>query len=123
MTALTPARRVRLAGLIVLVVGGLAAALVVATARTAAAPDAPGLARSETRELERLGGRATARTVAFDDWLASLWHGERLGWTLAALSLVVGGACLHVAGLMAEAVDPGPGDGPGDRAEGPETRP
>ena len=102
---MSPSRRVRLAGLLVLVLGGIAAAIVLATASRTVAADAPGLADSEARTLERIGGKATARTVAFDDWLASLWHGERLGWTLAVLSLVVGGACLHVAGLMGEAVE------------------
>jgi len=109
---LSPSRRVRLAGLLILVLGGLAAAIVLATASRAGAVDVPGLADSEARTLERIGGKATARTVAFDDWLASLWHGERLGWTLAVLSLVVGGACLHVAGLMDEAVEGDEGGAP-----------
>jgi len=104
LASVSPSRRVRLAGLLVLVLGGITAAIVLATASRAVPPDIPGLADSEARTLERLGGKATARTVAFDDWLASLWHGERLGWTLAVLSLVVAGACLHVAGLMDEAV-------------------
>ena len=53
-------------------------------------------------QVERLGGTATVRTVKFDQWLASLWRGERLGVTLVVLGLVVGGACRYVGGLMAE---------------------
>jgi len=98
-------RPIRLAGLLVLVFGLLAAAGVIMSATLTHAPDIPGLAQSESRTLERIGGKATARTVVFDDWLASLWHGERLGWTLAVLSLVIGGACLYVAGLMDEKVE------------------
>ena len=86
------------------VVGWIAAAAVLVTASRPDEPDIPGLARSQAGTLERIGGKATARTVAFDDWLASLWHGERLGWTLALLSLAVGGSCLYVAGLMDETV-------------------
>jgi hypothetical protein len=105
--ALSPSRRLRLAGLLVIVVGWIAAALVIVTSAPEDALDAPGLARSEARTLERVGGKAVARTVALDDWLASLWHGERLGWTLAVLSLVAGAACLYVAALMDETA---PGD-------------
>ena len=58
----------------------------------------------EMRELERLGGTATAQTVKFDQWLSSLWHGRNLAVTLAVLGLVLGGACGWVGGLMAEDV-------------------
>ncbi len=56
----------------------------------------------EMREVDRLGGTATVQTVKFNGWLASLFHGQALGLTLAVLGLVVGGACWHVGGLMGE---------------------
>ena len=56
----------------------------------------------EMREVDRLGGTATVQTVKFNGWLASLFHGQSLGLTLAVLGLVVGGACWHVGGLMGE---------------------
>lgn len=56
----------------------------------------------EMREVDRLGGTATVQTVKFNGWLASWFHGQRLGLTLALLGLVVGGACWHVGGLMGE---------------------
>ena len=69
----------------------------------AADPQADALAQErEMREVARLGGTATVQTVKFNLWLASLWHGERLGWTLAVLGLVVGGACWRVGALMGE---------------------
>jgi hypothetical protein len=57
------------------------------------------------RELERLGGTATAQTVKFDQWLSSLWRGQNLAITLAVLGLVVGGGCWWIGGLMGEEVD------------------
>ena len=98
-------RRVRLAGLIVLIAGWIAAAIVLVAAGRAGGEEAREASRGETLTLERIGGKAVVRTVAFDRWFASLWQGERLGWTLAVLSLVIGGACFYVGGLMGETVD------------------
>ena len=69
----------------------------------AADPQADALAQErEMREVARLGGTATVQTVKFNLWLASLWHGERLGLTLVVLGFVVGGACWRVGALMGE---------------------
>ena len=68
-----------------------------------ASPEADLVAQQrEMREVARLGGTATVQTVKFNLWLASLWHGERLGLTLAALGLLVGGACWRLGSLMGE---------------------
>jgi hypothetical protein len=40
------------------------------------------------RELERYGGKANVIFAELDRWLASLWHGKRLGITLAWISVV-----------------------------------
>jgi hypothetical protein len=96
-------RLVRRTGLALLLIGWIAAACVFFTAP--ADPRADTVAQQrEMRELERLGGTATAQTVRFDQWLGSLWHGRRLAATLAVLSLVVAAGCTYVAGLMAEDV-------------------
>jgi hypothetical protein len=58
----------------------------------------------ESRDVDRLGGTATVQTVKFDRWLGSLWRGERLAFTLALLSLAVGGGLWWVGGLMGEDV-------------------
>jgi len=94
-------RLVQRLGLALIATGLIAGAAVYASA--AADPDADAVAQQrEMREVARLGGTATVQTVKFNLWLASLWHGERLGLTLALLGLVVGGACWHVGGLMGE---------------------
>jgi hypothetical protein len=98
-------RRLHLAGVLVLVLGWFAAALVFVAARRADDARADAFSPSEHYQLERLGGKAAARAVEFDRWFASLWHGERLARTLALLSLAVGGSCLYLAGLMGEATD------------------
>ena len=50
-------------------------------------PVDPASSRTYTRQLERFGGKAS---VLFDDinrFLASLWHGKRLGLTIGALGV------------------------------------
>jgi hypothetical protein len=109
--------RVRLAGVVVLAMGWLAALFVYLTMA-----DAPGAnagyqlidghvyaipldsSSAELQQLERLGGQASVRTYQFDRWLASLWHGRRLAYTLAILSAGVALLCFYIAGLMAEDV-------------------
>ena len=88
-------------GLAIVVLGLVAAVAVHFTA--AAGDDADPVAHQrEMREVARLGGTATVRTVEFDQWLDSMWHGQGLAVTLAVLGLVVGGACWKVGGLMGE---------------------
>jgi hypothetical protein len=53
-------------------------------------------------QVARLGGTTTVQTVKFDLWLASLWHGQRLGLTLAALGVLVGFVVWRVGLLMSE---------------------
>jgi hypothetical protein len=94
-------RLVQRLGLVLAAAGLVAGAAVLVTARSA--PEADAVARQrEMRDLARLGGMATVQTVKFDQWLGSIWHGQALGWTLAALGLLAGGACWWVGGLMGE---------------------
>ena len=94
-------RLVQRLGLVLIAAGLVAGAAVYAGA--ASDPDADAIAQQrEMRDVARLGGTATVQTVKFNLWVSSLWHGERLGWTLAVLGLVVGGACWWVGGLMGE---------------------
>lgn len=106
-----PSRTVRRAGMAVLVVGLLAALAIRLTARPPDFED--GVDAHEAGAIARIGGTATVRTVELDQWLASLWHGERLAWTIAVLSAIVGAACFYVAGLMDEDV----GDDEDERIE------
>ncbi len=58
--------------------------------------------RREMNEVARLGGTATVQTVKFDLWLGSLWHGRRLGLTLAALGVLVGFVVWRIGLLVGE---------------------
>ena len=94
-------RLVQRLGLAIAAIGLIAAAAAYVTAT--ADSDADQLAQQrEMRELARLGGTATVQTVKFNQWVGSLWHGERLAGTLAVLGLLVGGACWKIGELMAE---------------------
>jgi hypothetical protein len=44
------------------------------------------------RELERLGGKAAVLTSELDDWVASLWHGTSLAYTVGVITVIVAGA-------------------------------
>jgi hypothetical protein len=109
--------RVHLAGVIILVVGWLAALAVYITQGDA--PDASGgyqivngqafatpfdSKSAEMQQLERLGGKASVWTYRFDQWLASLWHGQRLAYTLAILSSIIALLCIRVSDLMADEI-------------------
>ena len=94
-------RLVQRLGLAIAATGLIAGAAVYLTANADSATDAVAQQR-EMRELARLGGTAAVQTVKFNLWMGSLWHGERLGLTLAVLGLVIGGACWRVGGLMGE---------------------
>ncbi len=97
----TSHRLVQRIGLAIIAIGLVAAACVYVSA--SAGPSADLVAQQrEMRELARLGGTAAVQTVKFNLWLGSLWHGERLAFTLAVLGLVVGGACWRVGVLMGE---------------------
>ena len=97
-------RLVQRLGLAIIAIGLIAGAAAYLTA--SADPEADQLAEQrEMRQVARLGGTATVQTVKFNLWLGSLWHGERLGGTLALLGLVVGGACWKIGELMGEDVD------------------
>ena len=97
----TSSRFVRRIGLALAAAGLVAGAIVYVGASSSADGD-PVAQQREMRELERLGGTASVQTVKFDQWLDSLWHGQRLGLTLALLGVVIGGACWYVGELMDE---------------------
>jgi hypothetical protein len=112
----TPRRRLYLAAAIILVAGWAAAACVFVTSTGTVDADAVayrivggnsypitlGESKRDLQKLERLGGKATVWVVGLDAWLGSLWHGQRLSYTLALLSTAVAGLCAYIAGLMAE---------------------
>ena len=111
-----PSARVRLAGLVVLLIGVLSAASVFFVAATDNGTDALGYrvvggqayaipddaSSREMQQLARLGGTASVMTFKFDRWFVSLWSGRRLALTLLVLTAVVCAFCFYIAGLMDE---------------------
>ena len=94
-------RNVQRAGLAIIAIGLIAGAAAYFTAGADDATDDVAQQR-EMQQVARLGGTATVQTVKFNLWLGSLWHGERLGATLAVLGLLFGGACWKIGELMGE---------------------
>ncbi|MDE1947944.1 MAG: hypothetical protein KGL43_08575 [Burkholderiales bacterium] len=114
-----PPGRIRIGGLLVFVVGMVAALAVYLFTPPSHADDSAtswqivggqtftgdeGNARDD-QQLARIGGQAAVFAVTFNRWLASLWHGRRLAWTLALLAAAVAALCFHIAALMAEPLD------------------
>jgi hypothetical protein len=96
-----PRSRLHLSSLLVLVLGLCGAALIYFTAADDSAgavgyevingvayPVAPADSKAYQRELERFGGKANVLAAEFTRWFASLWHGRRLAFTVAFLSLL-----------------------------------
>lgn len=94
--------KVRLAGMVILVAGLLAAIVVYLIAGSEAA-DLAGMDANKQYQfqLERIGGKSAVLATEFNQWLGSLWHGTRLAWTLGVLAVVIALFCFWLAGLMA----------------------
>ncbi len=95
--------RFRLIGVCLLVAGLLAAAWI----NWGAAPDdgsadaiLSGASKRYEYEMERIGGKSNVLAAEFREWFVSLWHGQRLAYTLVFLS--VGGSlvCFLLAHLL-----------------------
>lgn len=51
-------------------------------------------------ELEKVGGKFAVISAELDDWFAGLWHGKRLGVTLAVLSVSIAGVVFFFSYLL-----------------------
>ncbi len=93
--------RLRFLGAAALAVGLVAAALIFAFADDAAPDAAAQIAGSRVYEydIERIGGKSAVYAVRFNQWLASLWHGTTLAWTVAVIAIAVAALCLLAARL------------------------
>jgi hypothetical protein len=105
--------RLRRAALAVLVLGLLAGLTIYFTANTGNAPDGVRYQivngqtftvdnSREMQELARLGGKSAVMAYQFSQWFDSLWHGQRLAFTVCILCVALAFACWHIASLMAE---------------------
>lgn len=112
MTARAPGRlaRAQIALLALgwaVLVGGLGSSLLVFRAADAARPDQTDELMADMRNtkryqynLEYVGGKANAVTYEFQEWFLGLWHGRRLGSTLAVLSVCSALGCFALAEVL-----------------------
>jgi hypothetical protein len=59
-------------------------------------PISPGDSKSYERQMELIGGKSGVLASEFSDWFAGLWHGRRLAYTLAALSVASSLICFFL---------------------------
>ncbi|HMF07833.1 MAG TPA: hypothetical protein VKJ00_01780 [Thermoanaerobaculia bacterium] len=100
--ALSPETRLRRVAIAILVVG-LVSAVVIYLAARPPAPNPlgePEDSKQYLREIQMYGGTANLLATELREWLASLWHGKRLAYTIATLSIVSAAGCLFVAGRL-----------------------
>lgn len=50
--------------------------------------------------IERIGGMAAVYAARFNRWLAGLWHGRSLAYTVAVLSVAIALVCFAVARMV-----------------------
>ena len=82
-----------------IVIVGLASAAVIFIRASGGTPEgllelSADTSKKYLRDLEMYGGTANVLAVEFSAWFGSLWHGRRLAYTVATLSLV--GALAYV---------------------------
>jgi hypothetical protein len=83
-------KRIRVIGITALAAGFCAALIIYATAKPdthVAVLGVDVLTKRDTLELERMGGEGYVLFHDFMVWFASLWHGQRLAYTVGVLAL------------------------------------
>lgn len=100
-------KRIRLAGIIMLA-SGLVAAVLIYCAQPAednSGVNSDFLGKPDIYQLEKLGGKATVIAVEINSWFSSLWHGKELAYTLGCLSVVGFVVCFSFANLLTDPAD------------------
>ena len=69
-------------------------------------PIASGDSKRYRHDLERYGGKMAILTDEFGNWFSGLWHGKRLAYTIAALSVALSAAIFFVASRLASDRNP-----------------
>ena len=97
-------KRIYFSGVAVLVAGLIGATLIYVFSAETPAIDPTEMAsrRAYERSIELFGGKAMVPMVRFHQWLGTLWHGERLAFTMGVLSVVVALACFWAAARVSE---------------------
>ena len=96
------------AALGVLVLGLLGAAVVYVSADADSGGELAESMRNQRLydyNLERIGGQSAILAVQFNAWLSSLWHGKRLAYSMATLSVAVAYGLYRVAQLLSTPLD------------------
>jgi hypothetical protein len=97
----------RLASVAVLI-AGLAAGAVIYVAASLAPPDQDyqlPVTKQYLRQLELYGGKGNVMASDIRQWFDSLWHGKRLGPTVAVLGLLLSGGLRFAAIPLPELED------------------
>src|SRR5271169_717942 len=92
--------RICYGGVAVLLVGLVSAALIYIFAADDAGADPVGeIASGRVYEynIERIGGMSAVYAARFNRWLASLWQGRPLAYTVAVLAVAIALVCFAVA--------------------------
>jgi hypothetical protein len=101
--ALPPDRRLRRVAITILVVG-LVSAVVIYLAARPPVPNPLGYEPEDSkqylREIQMYGGTANLLATELREWLASLFHGRRLAYTVGTVSILIASGCLFVAGRL-----------------------
>ncbi|CAE6911105.1 hypothetical protein R69608_03528 [Paraburkholderia nemoris] len=97
-------KRLYLAGVVVLLAGLIAGAIIYAMAP---APDSAvsmySIADPRYQiELQRIGGNAAVVMAQLHQWFDSLWHGTALAYTVAVLGALLAGACFFIGYFFAD---------------------
>jgi hypothetical protein len=102
------------AGVSILLGGLVAAALIYMFTADDGASDAAGeIASGRVYEynIERIGGMAAVYAARLNRWLAGLWHGRPLAYTVAVLSVAIALVCFCVARMIFVRLPIEPDDG------------
>jgi len=106
-------RRAHLVAAVILVVGLVSAAVVYVRAGSVPAtlPEfSADYSKKYLRDLQMYGGSGNVLATEIRLWLDSLWHGKRLAYTVAVLSVVVAAGYLFFAVYLPPLPKPGDGD-------------
>ncbi len=88
--------RLRVVGLCILAAGLLAATFVAGLASSGGVVSSPDTKR-DVYQMEVLGGKSNILATEIREWVGSLWHGTRLAYTLAFVSVGAALACFLIA--------------------------
>lgn len=95
--------RIHYWGVAMLLVGLTSAALIYIFAAGDGGSDAAGeiaSGRSYEYNIERIGGMAAVYAARLNRWLAGLWHGRPLAYTVAVLAVAIALVCFWVAHMV-----------------------